>query len=342
MLDMMDVIERINLVKCDAKMNGFEKSVLLLEDDLDRSSVARLILDDFRHELKNKEIFSELKDRASNIIFGNFECSYHPYLNIELCSISDVRPSLIIPDEFKNIRCVIQNEATEGIKNPQVVAIFPENFKGHEATEFDPVYYFVNKFSERHFAFTRPFLKQSQLREMFFKVIEADVNKIYKLIANWVHIHEFSHRKGIMPIPNYLKEKSGRYSAAMEELRADLEVINYCLEDGSDEAQLTALYVFGERLLAYPLFRSRTNFDAISSIIFWRFLKGNNFFLSPNINLLEKEVKGLIDLIRSVENKALAFESPQERRSCLNDFFKDYIGEPNEQFEKYHDFWERL
>ncbi|MFY7994330.1 MAG: hypothetical protein ACOVP4_13615 [Bacteriovoracaceae bacterium] len=339
---MIELIERINSLNLRGSPIEDKKAIFIAEREAEKSPVLSLLLDDFIHDLKNEKIFSVIKQKKTNIIFGNFSCSYHPYLNIEVCSILDVSPSLIIIEKFKNIRCVIQEEGTEGIKNSQVVAIFPENFKGHKVNENDPVYYFVNKFSDRHLKYTRPFLKDCRFNDFFSSILEVNTCALYKFIANWVHLHELSHRGGVMPIPLYLKEKSGRYSAAMEELRADLRVISFCLSQGTNEAQLTALYVFAERLLAYPLFRNKTNFDSISSVIFWKYLRQTDFFLSPNLNILEQEVNNLIDLLHSCEEKAMKLGTCNERRSYLNDYFEAYIGNLDEQFENYKSFWEIL
>ncbi len=339
---MLSEVSKIDIARRYASDEGFESALSFLKICKADSNILKMFCDELEHGLKNKDIFNTISSKNFNVIFGNFHCSYHPYLSIEACSIRDVRPSMNLEQEFEHIRCVIQNEATEGIKHPQVVAIFPENFKGREVLENDPVYYFVNKFSERHFKYSRPFVAKSKLKIFFSDILATDVRKTYELIANWVHIHELSHRKGLMPLPQFLTEKSGRYSAALEELRADLGVIQYCLANGSEEAKLTALYVFCERLMAYPHFREQKNFDAISSVILWKYLEESRFFISPSIEQLSKGVNGLINTIHNLENDALKFESTVERKDFLNNFVKNYLVDINKQFDEYHKFWECL
>jgi hypothetical protein len=339
---MLAEVSKINIARRYASEEGLENALSFLKLYKSDSNILKLFCEELEHDLQNREIFDTISSKNTNTLFGNFFCSYHPYLSLEACSIRDIRPSMNLEQEFDHIRCVIQDEATEGIKHPQVVAIFPENFKGREVLEHDPVYYFVNKFSERHFKYSRPFVSKSKLKFFFSDILVTDVHKTYELIANWVHIHELSHRKGLMAIPQFLREKSGRYSAALEELRADLGVIQYCLTTGSEEAKLTALYVFCERLMAYPLFRERKNFDAISSVILWKYLEERQFFISPSIELLSSGVNGLIKVIQNLENDALRFESTIERKNFLNNFVKDYLGDINKQFDKYHKSWECL
>ncbi len=339
MIAMGEILETVSMVRRYAIAEGLQEAVDFLQYKKDDSVILEKIYEDICQNLGNKKIFKEISEKE-NVIYGNFSCAYHPYLSVEYSEIISVQPSLHLDSTFKHIRCVVQKEGTEGISNPQVVAIFPENFRGREAQEKDPVYYFVNKFSQRHFQHTRPFLNNSRFKKFFQEVLMTDSAKTYELIANWVHIHEQSHRKGPMPIPTYLKEKSGKYSAAMEELRADLGVIQYCLQNGSKEAELTALYVFAERLMAYPLFRERTNFDAISSVFFWKYLQEKNFFLGLSLELLKKEVNELISMIHSAEMESLKFQSVIERRTYLNDFVRNYLGDIDSQFENYRRFWE--
>lgn len=339
---MHTVISTVNSARRYA-LDGNEKVALqILTSHTGSSPVIDSLLDDLSYDLKNDRVFELISNNRSEILFGNFSCSYHPYLGLECSSIVDIRPSILLEDEFEHIRCVRQGDCTEGIKNSQVVAIFPENFKGHSVRENDPVYYFVNKFAERHIKFTRPYLATSRMNDFLNDVLCTDTHKIYELVANWVHVHEMSHRKGPMPLPRYLKEKSGRYSAALEELRADLGVIQYCLRLGSDEAVLTAKYVLAERLIAYPLFRERKNFDAISSVWFWKVLLESEFFISPSLEALALGINIHLRKIQIIEEMALSYQTNSERRNFMNRAVEDSIGGLHEQFEKYHDFWERV
>lgn len=339
---MYAIINDINEARKYALEGNDEMALSTLNESKSKSPVLKALFEDVYQNLKNDRIFEIISCKDSEILFGNFSCSHHPYLGLEYSPITEVRPSLQLEREFEHIRCVVQAKGTEGISNSQVVAIFPENFKGRAALENDPVYYFVNKFASRHFRYTKPFLLRSCLKYFFKDILNLNEGKICELIANWVHIHELSHRKGTMPIPQFLKEKSGRYSAALEELRADLGVIQYCLKEKNLEAKLTAKYVFAERLLAYPLFRVRTNFDAISSVWFWKYLLERDFFSSPSVESLAESVNALLKDIDNIEKEALALATPVERRAFINKKIEIYLNNINGQFDEYHRFWESV
>jgi hypothetical protein len=96
----------------------------------------------------------------SEHLLGIFECPYHPYLSMEYSRIEDIYSTIEPKSTIDNIRCVIQHESTSGIANEQVVALFPENFKSVIVSDEHPVFYFVNKFSQRHIRYTRPLLER--------------------------------------------------------------------------------------------------------------------------------------------------------------------------------------
>jgi hypothetical protein len=338
---MLNLIDNISAARKNLPIMGLEGSLLSLAKQENRDVATQEIFEEISAGLNPEKLFNYLSDKSSTVVFGSFECSYHPYLNLECAEISEIEPSLNFT-KFEHIRCVTQAKTTKGLENEQVVAIFPENFANRVVNFNDPVYYFVNKFSNRHHKFTQPFISKSPIASFLKPVIGIEDHKTYQLIANWVHLHEQAHRTGPMPIPQFLKEKSGKLSAALEELRADLGVMKYCLIEASEESLLTALYVFAERLLAYPLFRERTNFDAISSVIFWKHLREVEFFADQNLMKLLSAVEGLNTVINATEIDSLKISSVKQRREYLNNFVQDYIGDINDQFNNYTSFWEHL
>lgn len=302
-----------------------------------------LIKDELANKSGNSRYLQNLINSRSEDLVGVFDCPYHPYLLLEYTKIKDVLPTIIIDSKFSNIRCVKQIESTVGIGNEQVVAIFPENFRSITASGEHPVFYFVDKFAKRHLKYTRPLLRSFQNEPLFRPLNSLSENKIGELISNWVNIHEASHRTGVMPIPKYLNEKSNRFTAAIEELRADLITINKCLSYGIDEQTdeyLTGLYVLAERLLAYPLFRKRTNFDAISSIIMWKFLNEENVFeTNIAIHKMKSSIENLISFISKLEVEALGQRTMESRKAKLMNLTVQYLGSYDEEFQKYKNMW---
>ena len=291
----------------------------------------------------NDEYLRNLIESHEEKIVGVFDCPYHPYLALEYSKIQDVFPTIEIDKKFENIRCVKQIESTIGLGNEQVVAIFPENFRSVVAAEEHPVFYFVDKFARRHQKYTRPLLQGFQFEDLFRPLNSLSEEKICEMIANWVNIHEASHRTGEMPIPKFLLEKSNRFSAALEELRADLNTISKCLNPnpvrGCDE-YLTGLYVISERLLAYPLFRDKKNFDAISSVIMWKFLNDKDVFKGELVLAkLVESINSLIEFISEIEREAMNEKTVGLRKKKLRDLILDYLGNYDDEFNKYMNFW---
>ncbi len=291
----------------------------------------------------HRELFSHFL--SSNELFGLFNCSYHPYLKIEYTSFVPVSINIVIPKTFKNIRCVSQKVSSEGIGNEQVVAIFPENFVGIKVKSEDPVFYFVNKFVDRYLKYTEPYIIKNGLEKFVGNLDLSSSDQLNSIVANWVNLHEISHRTGYMPLPDFLFEKSGRFTAGLEELRADILAIKFCIKNSKGFNSLeeqTALYILRERLLSYPLFRGRENFDSISSILFFKFLNEMNFFEQTSLDLsfLLKILGKLECLICSFEEDALnRGESPVNRRDILTNNILNYLDGYEKQFEDYKYFW---
>jgi hypothetical protein len=146
-----------------------------------------------------------------------------------------------------------------------------------------------------------------------------------------------------MPIPQYLFEKSNRYTAALEELRVDLNTILKCLsrsENQKTDEHLTGLYVLAERLLAYPLFRDKTNFDAVSSIIMWKFMNVDNVF-AKDVSILRmiESIERLIGFISRIENEALLQPSADLRKKKLRNLIVKFVGDYDKEFDSYTRFW---
>lgn len=321
--------------------NDFLRSLLTLDSipGFDSSFIKK----ELSNENGNAKFLENfVKSRDENLI-GVFDCPYHPYLMLEYSKIKDVSPTIEIVTTFDNIRCVRQIESTLGLANDQVVAVFPENFRSITASEEHPVFYFVDKFARRHIKYTRPLLKKFQFEALFRPLNSLSDLKISELIANWVNIHEASHRTGLMPIPKFLFEKSNRFTAGLEELRADLNTISKCLKKSTDKSSdeyLTGLYVIAERLLAYPLFREKNNFDAISSVIMWKFMNEQNAFTeNSNILKLLESIESLIKFITQLELESINQKTAALRKEKLKSLILEYIGDYEDQFNKYIIFW---
>ena len=298
-----------------------------------------LLKEEIQKHTGNVRFLEENHQIKSRHLVGIFDCPYHPYLSLEYSEIEDVRPSMKIEGAFENIRCVRSLSSTPGLSHEQVVAIFPENFRSIQAQAFHPVYYFVDKFAYRHKKFTRPLLETFVYKDFFSPLVKLQDSQLEKLVSNWVNLHEVSHRTGAMPLPEFLLEKSNRYTAAFEELRADLKTIVYSI---SVQEPMTAMYVLGERLLAYPLLRDSLNFDAISSVIMWKFLKEEGVFARElTLEAMSISLNKLLSFMENMEKESLAYETYEERKASLRKFIVNYLGNYTVLLNEYRNFWSR-
>lgn len=282
----------------------------------------------------NSLIMDYIQTKRSDMILGSFNCTYHPDLDLEIGNIKEVYPSLERIALENIVRCCILANSTTGLKDEKVVAIFPENLKNYHVREGDYVYYFADKFVLRHIKYTRKFLQQSTYLDFFKDIFSLNEKRLLGIVANWVHLHEASHREGYLPIPHFLKLKTNVYLAALEELRADINVILKSLAIGTNEAFLTAKYVFAERLIGYHLFREEKNFDTISSVIFWILLENKKFFREVSLKNLNYALKNILTDIEQIEKKTL---TSQDMKECLLGYIRSIIGRNYE--EKYKEFY---
>ncbi|MDH4468001.1 MAG: hypothetical protein QE271_08085 [Bacteriovoracaceae bacterium] len=336
-------INELNLAR-DYFANGFiDEAIDITENQL--KDHALNLKSETDNQGGNLKFLNNFKNSLGDEILGIFDCNYHPYLSLEYAKVEKVTPSVHIQDSFTEIKCVRQLLATDGLLNEQVVAIFPENFKSVVPANEHPVFYFVDKFAKRHLKYTRPFIKKLMSCKVFDGLLDLREAKLCKLITNWVNFHERSHRTGPMPLPQFIKEKSNKYTAALEELRADLITIEFCFKNSKhkeDDYFLTGLYVLAERLCAYPLFRSQSNFDCISSIFFWKFLKNKNQNFTIEINLFQKSITEIISLIHDFETEASKHEEESVRKITLVNLVKKFIGNYENEFVDYKMFWSSL
>lgn len=329
------VVEKLNLARSYFEQGDLSSTL----DEISHVKVLDLSLlkEEIQKQTGNLRFLEENHNIKSQHLVGIFDCPYHPYLSLEYSHIEDVLPSMKIYGAFENIRCVRSLNSTPGLSHEQVVAIFPENFRSIQAQAVHPVYYFVDKFAYRHKKFTRPLLENFLYKDFFSPLVQLQDHELERLISNWVNLHEVSHRTGAMPLPEFLLEKSNRYTAAFEELRADLKTIVYAI---SVQEFMTALYVLGERLLAYPLFRDPFNFDAISSVIMWKFLKEDGVFTRElNLEAMSTVLKKLLFFMETMERESLAYETYEERKACLRNLILNYLGDYTVLLNEYRTFW---
>ncbi len=266
-----------------------------------------------------KELFKNLnKDERNGVILGDFLSSYNKSLKKDVFTYELVYPSIELKTKFTNLYPVRLNEYSEGFKDKQIVALFPEIFKNNIVSPVDPVFYFVDRFQQRYLKFSLPYARKSGIH-LVLNSIQDNIK--LNTFSNWVLLHEEFHRTGLMPIPNYLFEKSSKLGAAFEELRADLLSMKYCYERREcNEHFKTFKLILVERMFAYPLFRDSNSFDAISSYHLFSRMKEVEVYeeVYDIINIILGEIEHLEEL-------CLQEKSKEKRKIKLNKLLENYL-----------------
>lgn len=326
----MNLIERVE----QSKLSGDYHLLMNAENPLISQFVA-----DAQNDFEQTNYFDQLQN--FNLVIGKFDCPYNPNLSFEAAEYENILPSIQISNHGRMkslVRCAHITNATTGLNDPNVVALFPENFYKHKVKNEDLIYYFSNRFCQRHRNISQKLVKQFDIK-LLSPLLELTDKKIEVLISNWVYLHEYFHRLGQLPIPEYLYEKSGRLTAGVEELRVDLHTMKYCLDHSNDENDdyfLTFLFVFSERILSYPIHRNLDSFDSLSSIISSHELEViKNQTIQINDNRY-KEIHSLIEKITRWEKKAFKEAAKQLRRKSLTDQIQNYLNNCTHEYDFFY------
>ncbi len=274
-----------------------------------------MALKKFKQAIRNNDYGDYFKfinrNAKQGVVFGEFSSPYLKELNSDHFSYKVVEPSREVVNKIKeqsiNVFSVKTIERSSGFESPSVVALFPEMFVGNNVVKStDPVFYFIDKFYLRHKEHTQKIIKLSASRNYFKELKSLKLEDF----SNWVHLHEYFHRQGSMPIPEFLYEKSSSIGAAFEELRVDLKVMEYCLSQ--KKLYKTFLLVLSERMFLYPVIRKKGSFDSIASL----FIYSKLINVSNDSDMLNK-LRQLIVFFEGIENKISKLSSRVDRREKL-------------------------
>lgn len=162
--------------------------------------------------------------------------------------------------------------------------------------------------------------------------------EVEQALTAWVVLHEYFHNTGPMPINCFLRAKSTKTAAALEELRVDLLSLLYLSTLGDEPmAKKTFQLVLAERLMRYGVqYDIETNYDAISSQIFLNFLIQENVAIIFMGKLTINSVKiqnALRKLLKTIENCEEAYVSSGNSAEMIN--FGKKLGNFDDQSNKY-------
>ena len=262
-----------------------------------------------------------------------FNASYFPELRIEACFYEKLKVNPVLKAKYEtNVRAVNIKKATEGFYSKTVVALFPENHIGGIQLKSDSIYYFINKFVDRFFNITQKMVSKV-VEDDFFKALSlASNSEISEAAVYWVWLHEFHHRQGFLPIPEYLRIKTIKPLAGLEEMRVDVASIITCMEDGDlprKQAEFVSKFIFAERLLRYSIEGAiNPNYDAIASQLLFCFLQqhGGIVVKGMSISITKNWFHVLKKLALTIEAIEAGIEQKSEEKvqQELLNFTKQY------------------
>ena len=279
---------------------------------------------------------SHINGGESEDVFSLFDASYFPSLSVDYFGYErayDVSPEFA--EQYRSqANPVLIRSKSQGFTSPTVVALFPENHCDSVQRSSDKIFYFMDKFVERHQRRTRLLLKNIVGEGSLTRVSRASADDVQRASCHWVWLHEFFHRTGDLPLPTYMDLKSSKKSiAGLEELRVDVLGLLSCLDRPGlkeEDALLTFEFILAERLLRYSIEGiPYPNYDAVASQLLFNYLRqnGGTFVRDGKIHLSGK----LVDCLRMFSKDIADIESHiyTETEEELQDRLLAFINEYN-------------
>jgi hypothetical protein len=309
-------------------------------EHLRHQPAAQAFMDDLREDLREglperrlsrtKEHINIERDRH---LFSLFNASYFPRLSLDYLTYETLPTHPHLARRYgSNTMPVNITACSDGFESRVVVALFPENHIDGRQDPDDLIFYFIDKFVERHNRVTRRMIDEVMAPGSFPLVQGADDDLVEAASSWWVRLHEYHHRQGDMPIPDYLHAKKLKPLAGLEELRVDVSSMLVCLNDPElpgEEARRAYEYMLAERLLRYAVEGiPRPNYDAVASQLLFNYLSrhGGIALRDEKIHLrpeLPDVLAGFLGEIQAVERR-IHTASVAEVKTGLLDFTNRY------------------
>ncbi|MGV9770597.1 DUF6421 family protein [Streptosporangium sp. NPDC003464] len=344
---MNDVIDSVNALRGSVQRNKVRNGAFLkhLSNELITSPALRHVkivqafADDamaFAQDPRLLQTKAHINNRTDNSIFSLFDAPYFPTLPLDFLTYRLLPTDDHLDTKYPSPTMPVTIERmSKGFEARPVVALFPENHIDGRQESGDLIFYFIDKFVERHLRLTR-LLVTNVMAEGSFPLVEAaKPGDIEQASAWWVRLHEYHHRQGDMPIPGFLPVKKSKPLAGLEELRVDVSAMLACLNDSAlpeRGARLTYEYVLSERLLRYAVEGiPRPNYDAVASQLLFNYLVAADgirlhnglIHLRPGLPAVLAEFLGEIQAIeRHIHSEPV--EQVRERLLRFTNQYTDY------------------
>lgn len=287
---MIKIIESINSLRAVFHGKDLQSPQILtqivkyIEQDSNLKNIAALkaFVVDANSFIQEKSPLREVKNHIDSqidrLVFSAFNALYFKELSLDAFYYEPLIIPPLLKQELKSpVFPVKILQATKGFYAKDVVALFPENHIDQIQLPQNNIFYFIDKFVDRFFKITKKLLEAIN-QDQFQQLRQATATEIEQASICWVCLHEFFHRQGHMPIPQYLDVKSTKALAGLEELRVDLLSIFYCLNNPNtiENPKFIAEFILIERLLRYAVEGGvAPNYDAIASQVLFNYLLKN-------------------------------------------------------------------
>lgn len=297
---------------------------------------AQALIEDLRAFTPGKRleaVKAHINSRRDHHILSLFDASYFPSLSLDHLTYRELPADPHLAERYaSNTAPVNITGRSAGFGARVVVALFPENHIDGLQHPDDLIFYFIDKFVERHNRITRRMIDAVMAPGSFPLIQGADDRCIEQASSWWVRLHEYHHRQGDMPIPDFLPVKKYKPLAGLEELRVDVSAMLALLHDEKlprQEALTSYEYILAERLLRYAVEGiPRPNYDAVASQLLFRYLEAHEgirvdgavITLSPRIAEVLARFLGEIERIEHHIHR----ESAETVRKRLLEFTNQY------------------
>ncbi|MFC9856286.1 MULTISPECIES: DUF6421 family protein [unclassified Streptomyces] len=297
---------------------------------------ARALLEDlrkFQPGMRLSATKAHINGKLDNHVFSLFDASYFPKLSLDYLTYETLPTDPHLAECYASPTMPVNITGhTRGFGSRVVVALFPENHIDGIQKPEDLIFYFINKFVERHNKVTRKMIDEVVAPGSFPAIQGAPDREIEQASSWWVRLHEYHHRQGDMPIPGFLSAKSAKPLAGLEELRVDVCGMLACLHDTQlprAEASRAYEFILAERLLRYAVEGiPRPNYDAVASQLLFNYmtekeairLEDGRIFLAPRLPVV------LADFLAEIQGieRRIHQEPVKTVRTRLLDFANQY------------------
>lgn len=281
--------------------------VLAYQDD----EVSQIFCRDMQRTGSGSWNFATTRDcidaRESDFIIGVFDNPYNQKMGLDCIICNSLAPDAGFrekhPGKFSRVIEIVAS--TEGFNVNSSVALFAEHYVTHEPVRPEnKASYFVDRFVVRYNKITQNILGRCISANSLTLARNASSDMILRACCVWLHMHEYCHRLGNMPLPEFLDFKTPRNAAAIEELRVDVLTVIFCFELAEQGHPLAAHFgeiIFTERCFRYAIqYDINENYDARGSAVLFNYLVEKQVIRRNSAGLLEVDHSRLLSSLRRI------------------------------------------